>query len=83
MINKSKEILKQKEITYREVAFILNITERQAMNILNKKNKALYNYLILSFISGVSINEMFELTEEEKKHILKRVEALTSTLNHT
>jgi len=80
MINKSKKLLKEKGITYREVAFILNITERQAMNILNRENKVLYNYLVLSYISNISINEMFQLTEEEKKNILKRVEALRSTL---
>jgi transcriptional regulator with XRE-family HTH domain len=68
MINLSKEKLAEKGITYKELAFILNITERQAMNILNKENKALYNYLVISYISNIKIEELFKLTEEEKKN---------------
>lgn len=80
MKNKSKDMLKGINITYKELAFLLKITERQAMNILNKDNKSLYNYLAIEYISGKKISELWEMDEKEKKEIEKRVEALKSTL---
>jgi transcriptional regulator with XRE-family HTH domain len=78
MENKSKEILKSRNITYKEIALLLNISERQAMNILNKENKALYNYLAISYISNTNINDLFQLSEEEKKNIRKRLEIISN-----
>lgn len=80
MKNKSKEILKNQNITYKELAFLLKITERQAMNILNKDNKSLYNYLAIEFISNIKISKLFELDEKEKEELKKRADALKSTL---
>lgn len=78
MKNNSKKLLKEKGITYKELSILLNISERQAMNILNKENKGLINYLIISYISGYKINEMFELETEEKEKIKKRIELINS-----
>jgi hypothetical protein len=80
MINKSKEMLKDINITYKELSILLNITERQAMNILSKENKSLYNYLAIEFITQKKITELWQLEEKEKEILKKRLEFIKSNL---
>lgn len=72
MINKSKELLNKKNIDYKRIAFLLNVTERQAMNILSYENKALINYLKIAYVSGLLIEEMFHLDEKERDELFER-----------
>lgn len=76
MLNFCKEKLTEKGIDYKIISKMLNISERQAMNILNKENKCLYNYLLISYISNCNIEELFKLTEDEKIKIRERLELI-------
>jgi hypothetical protein len=78
MKNFSKKLLESQGYDYKKIALILNITERQAFNILSGKNKSLYKYLIISLLINKNINDIFILSDDEIKDIKKRVELINS-----
>lgn len=78
IINNSKEILLEENLTYKEITMLLGLSERQALNILNKEitNKTVYNLLAISYVTGKTVNELIELSEEEKKLLDVRIQLI-------
>lgn len=76
MKNISKDLLLEKGFTYKEISDILDITERQAENILNKIPKSLYNFLTLSYVSDIKIEKMFKLDLHEITDIENRIKLI-------
>ena len=79
MINNSKKILKNINISYKEIAALLSITEHQAFNLLSEKskhNKSLYNYLAITYVSKHKIEDLWKLDEEEINKIENRIKKI-------
>lgn len=76
MINNSKEFLEKKGIDYRKLAKILNISERQASNILSGENKALEKYLKIGYATDSIIEEIFRLDEQEIEELRIRIKQI-------
>lgn len=75
MINNSKKLTKD-IISVKDLSLILNLSEVQIRNILNKESKSLYNFLALSYLTNIPLQQMFKLTKEEKDELKQKREII-------
>jgi DNA-binding Xre family transcriptional regulator len=76
MINKSKNILYKKGITYREISNIFDITENQAINFLKNENKIIKRYMLLCKLLNIKMEDIFEIEEKEYKEFIEKIKKL-------
>jgi hypothetical protein len=78
MINNSKRSLNEHSINYKALSNLLNISERQAQNIMTQIPKTLYNYLVISYITEKHVEDLFQLDTKEIENIKKRLNLISN-----